>query len=198
MREEGNIRQVDALGIDLMGFIFYDRSPRHVATMPGHMPQNSALTGVFVDAPESFILEKVGRYGLKFIQLHGGEPPELCASLQAKGLTVIKAFSIRQEEDLERTKAYAGCCGFFLFDTPGPARGGNGHKFDWTLLDGYTGSTPFLLSGGIGPDDIERLRAFTHPALIGYDLNSRFESSPGVKSVETLRIFLETLRSDSK
>ena len=82
---------------------------------------------------------------------------------------------------------------FFLFDTKGKMVGGNGEKFDWSVLSAYKGKTPFLLSGGIGPDDAERVKAFHHPMCVGIDLNSRFEQSPGLKDVTILKEFIEKL-----
>ena len=82
---------------------------------------------------------------------------------------------------------------YFLFDTKGPSVGGNGVQFDWQVLDHYHGKTPFLLSGGIGPEDAERIQAFYHPQCIGIDLNSRFELSPGVKDINKLKAFLQKI-----
>ena len=98
------------------------------------------------------------------------------------------------EEDLEATKPYEGLVDYFLFDTKGKSVGGNGEKFDWTVLDAYQGDTPFLLSGGIGPDDAERVKAFHHPKCIGIDLNSRFETAPAIKDINKLKEFIKTVR----
>ena len=110
-------------------------------------------------------------------------------------LKVIKAFSISKPDDLLQTKAYEGVADLFLFDTPTESYGGSGKKFDWQMLQAYDGHTPFLLSGGIGPEDIDRIRTFEHPHCIGIDLNSRFETAPGIKDVEGLRRFTEKLRA---
>ena len=95
--------------------------------------------------------------------------------------------------DLDQTKPYEGLADLFLFDTRGKAVGGNGTKFDWTVLTDYNGNTPFILSGGIGPDDAERLRAFHHPKCTGIDLNSRFELAPGLKDITALHKFFTEL-----
>ena len=104
--------------------------------------------------------------------------------------SIIKAFNIATPADLEQTHAYENIVDYFLFDTKGKSVGGNGEQFDWRVLDHYHGPTPYLLSGGIGPDDVHRVRAFSHPSLAGIDLNSRFETSPGVKDIESLHSFL--------
>jgi phosphoribosylanthranilate isomerase len=108
-------------------------------------------------------------------------------------LSTIKAFNIAAREDLEATAPYEGLADYFLFDTKGKCVGGNGEKFDWSVLSSYRGETPFLLSGGIGPDDAERVKAFRHPKCVGIDLNSRFEISPAVKDINKLKTFLQSL-----
>ena len=108
--------------------------------------------------------------------------------------TVIKAFNIATATDLEATKPYEGIVDYFLFDTKGKSIGGNGEKFDWSVLANYVGETPFLLSGGIGPDDAERVKAFHHPKCIGIDLNSRFETAPGLKDINKLKEFIKEIR----
>ena len=106
---------------------------------------------------------------------------------------IIKAFNIATKVDLEAVKPYEGIVDYFLFDTKGPSVGGNGAKFDWTVLADYVGATPFLLSGGIGPDDAARVRNFSHPRCIGIDLNSCFETAPAVKDTAALSRFLSQL-----
>jgi len=189
MTDGENIREVESLGIDLMGFIFYEKSPRCVHQLPDYLPQQAQRVGVFVDANYETIMDRASAFGLTFVQLHGHETPSFCAQLQANGLRVIKAFSIAEASDLEPTGTYHGTCDYFLFDTKTATHGGSGQRFDWKVLAQYQGPTPFLLSGGIGLDSLEALHRFSHPALIGYDLNSRFETSPGVKDVEAVKLF---------
>ena len=190
MTEGKNIRAVEALGADFIGMIFYPASPRKVVGIPDYLPETAARVGVFVNASEAEILEKVVAYGLDLVQLHGDESPEFCSRLDGRGVGVIKAFSVSSESDLARTSAYEGLCRYYLFDTPTAGRGGSGKRFDWSLLQAYSGETPFLLSGGIGPESAAALSEFSHPMLAGYDLNSRFESEPGVKDVALLGQFL--------
>ena len=133
------------------------------------------------------------------VQLHGSESPtylrDLRSSCDAR-LLIVKAFSIATRDDLLQTSLYEGLADFFLFDTKAQLVGGNGRKFDWTVLAHYDGSTPFLLSGGICPDDASHLSAFSHPRLAGIDLNSRFEISPALKNVELLKQFLYDIQQN--
>jgi phosphoribosylanthranilate isomerase len=196
MREADNIRAVDALSTDFMGFIFWPHSSRYVAALPACLPQRAKRVGVFVDADMADLLQHAAQYGLHAVQLHGHENPAYVRQLRASvgQLTVIKAFNIATPNDLEQTVPYEGLADYFLFDTKGPSVGGNGKQFDWTVLNAYNGTTPFLLSGGIGPDDAPHIRSFHHPLLAGIDLNSRFETSPAVKDINQLNNFIKTIR----
>ena len=195
MREPDNIRAVEQLGADWLGFIFWPRSSRYVSERPSYLPQQAKRVGVFVDADMADVLLHIADYGLHVIQLHGKESPDYIQTLRTAdpATLVIKALNVATPADLEQTKAYEGLVDYFLFDTKGPSVGGNGTQFDWTVLDAYHGMTPFLLSGGIGPDDASRVSAFRHPRLAGIDLNSRFEQSPALKDVNLLRRFLSQL-----
>ena len=196
MREAENIREVEALGIDLMGFIFWPKSSRYVSERPAYLPTQCKRVGVFVNEDAETIKRIAEDYALDYIQLHGSESPDYIHALRVDGgfATVIKAFNIATTEDLEATKPYEGIVDYFLFDTKGKSIGGNGEKFDWSVLDDYVGKTPFLLSGGIGPDDAERVKAFHHPKCIGIDLNSRFETAPGLKDINKLKEFIKEIR----
>jgi len=193
MRDGENIRQAENLGIDLMGFIFWPRSSRFVTVRPSYLPTLCRRVGVFVDAPFSLVRQTAADYGLHYVQLHGNESPDYCAQLQ--DLRIIKAFNIATPDDLALTAAYEGLADTFLFDAKGKSVGGNGQKFNWDVLQHYTGHTPFLLSGGIGPDDASLLASLSHPRCIGIDLNSCFESAPGVKDIQKLKTFIQTLQS---
>ena len=196
MREPENIRAVEALGIDLMGFIFWPPSSRYVGEKPSYLPRNCRRVGVFVDAALPDILAAVEDFRLDGVQLHGHETPDAIAALKAHlpGVRIVKSLAVAGPEDLEQAEAYADVCDAFLFDTKGKLPGGNGRQFDWSVLQRYRGRLPFLLSGGIGPDDAQRIRAFDVPGCIGIDLNSRFETAPGLKDVDALRTFIETVR----
>ena len=201
MREADNIRQVEALGIDWLGFIFWPKSSRFVHERPAYLPANAKRVGVFVDADIEVVRETAAAYCLDIIQLHGKESPayikhlrSLCSDHVA---VIVKAFNIATPEDLKQTEPYEGITDYFLFDTKAKMVGGNGTQFDWTVLNDYQGNTPFILSGGIGPDDAEKVKAFHHPMLAGIDLNSRFETVPAHKDVNLLRTFIETIKNEN-
>ena len=199
MREADNIREVEALGIDMMGFIFWPKSSRYVSQRPDYLPKRVKRVGVFVDEEPEQVRRLAGEYGLDYIQLHGHETPEVISYLRTPALPhprIIKAFNISTAEDLLLTQPYEGLVDYFLFDAKGKSVGGNGEKFNWDVLEAYQGSTPFLLSGGIGPDDAERVNAFYHPKCIGIDLNSRFELTPGLKDIAKLREFITNLNTE--
>lgn len=190
MRESENIRAVEALGVDLIGFIFYEKSKRFAGSEAGmYLPEKCGRVGVFVNAEPEQLESTVERFGLQYVQLHGSESPDYCRSLKGK-VQIIKAFSISNAKDLERTKEYEGLASYFLFDTACTGFGGSGQSFDWTVLEQYHGNTPFLLSGGIGPDSIVALKNFKHPKWAGIDLNSKFELEPGMKDIASLKEFL--------
>ena len=194
MREAENIREAESLGIDLMGFIFWPKSSRNVSERPAYLPTRCKRVGVFVDASLEDIRQHAEEYQLDLIQLHGHESPAFAESLRP--LSLIKAFNIAIAEDLRQTEAYEGVVDYFLFDTKGKVVGGNGVKFDWSVLSAYQGSTPFLLSGGIGPDDVEAVNGFHHSQCIGIDLNSRFEVEPALKDIPKLRQFINQLHHE--
>lgn len=194
MTDGENIRQTEQLGVDFIGFIFYPRSPRFLFEMPTYLPVRSRRIGVFVNESKDNILMYADRFGLDYIQLHGNESPEFCHNLQAAGMKLIKAFSIATPRDLSSVSAYEGLCQYYLFDTKTPQYGGSGNQFDWTLLNRYTVNTPFLLSGGINQYSAAAIRNFHHPRMAGVDINSRFESSPGLKDIGRIQTFISELR----
>lgn len=221
MRDAENIRAVSELDINMMGFIFWQKSPRFVkmiSSQAGIMPDYSHLeklgkkdtgnlkvkrVGVFVDDMPQNIVTRVYNYQLDFVQLHGSESRVMIENLRRtldpdihKGIQIIKAISIESDVDIAKCEEYEGVVDLFLFDTKTPLVGGSGNQFDWSMLEGYKGHTPFLLSGGIGPDDVERVRSFRHSMFAGIDLNSRFEIEPAVKDVEKLRTFIKAVRHE--
>ena len=283
MRDAQNIREVATLGVNLIGLIFYPKSPRYVESISsdaGIIPDYSSLTpdplpegegrnmldkqlkaeetkgetrnkqpvsaqlkstqskapfnkvttplslgegqggeavhggeavqggeaaipkfvGVFVDDMPQNIVTAVSNYHLSYVQLHGDESPVMIDNLRrtlvpdiVPQIKIIKAISVSSAEDLKRCEQYEGHVDLFLFDTKCKGYGGSGQKYDWSVLEAYTGQTPFLLSGGIGPDDIDRLRDFHHPQCVGIDLNSKFETAPGMKDAEMLKKFINSL-----
>lgn len=194
MREPENIRAVEENAHpDMMGFIFWEGSKRNVTAVPDYLPLCTRV-GVFVYPTAEHILEKVKDFGLDAIQLHGKESVDFCRTIKERtGLPIIKAFSISEEADLANTIQYEDIATLFLFDTKCKCVGGSGEQFDWDILLKYKGNTPFLLSGGIGPGDEEKIRRWHHPRWVGIDLNSRFETAPAHKDVKALTEFKRRL-----
>lgn len=207
MRDADNIRDISALGVDMIGLIFYPPSPRYVqqfssgaGIIPDYAPdmgKTPLRVGVFVDDMPQNIVTRVYNYKLDYIQLHGNEPRETLENLRATidpdikpKVKIIKAISVSSAEDIKKYKEYVGAADLFLFDTKCKTVGGSGEQFDWQVLQAYDGDVPFLLSGGIGPDDAERIKNFHHPKCIGIDLNSKFEIESALKDVEKLKQFL--------
>ena len=195
MTEADNIRNIEQLGVDMIGFIFYPKSPRCLCEIPEYLPVQAKRVGVFVNESKENILMYADRFGLNYIQLHGNESPDYCRTLHSNGLRLIKAFSISHPKDLFDVSDYDGLCDYYLFDTKTPQFGGSGNQFDWNILHRYNGSTPFLLSGGINPYSAKAIKEFHHLRLAGIDLNSRFETAPGLKDVERIEMFLKELRN---
>ncbi len=197
MRQAENIRRVEALGIDWMGFIFWPRSSRYVNAVPDYLPQRARRVGVFVDAEIKDIVRHVHDFGLNAIQLHGHESADYMKRLREKcgGVDIIKAVSVAGRDDIAPFMTSGGVADYLLFDTKCPTVGGSGQQFDWTVLEAYDGTAPFLLSGGIGPGDAALVKAFRHPRCIGIDLNSRFELAPGLKDADALAAFLQELQN---
>ena len=196
MRDAENIREVEALGIDLMGFIFWPKSSRYVSERPSYLPTQCKRVGVFVNENIGKVEHIAEDYALDFIQLHGSESSDFICQLRSlcgDSIAIIKAFNIATAEDLEKTKPYEGIVDYFLFDAKAQLPGGNGQQFDWSVLTDYVGETPFLLSGGIGHNDVKRVKAFHHAKCIGIDLNSKFEDAAALKNIQKLKTFIEQL-----
>jgi phosphoribosylanthranilate isomerase len=179
--------------IDFIGFIFAEQSPRFThQSIPSFGKQR---VGVFVNASLETIQLAIEEHLLTAVQLHGDETPEFCTQLPSD-ILVIKAFGIQTKADLELTSLYAHVVDYFLFDTKSTKRGGSGTSFDWTILTDYKGPRSFFLSGGIGLDTLVALRHFDHPLCIGIDLNSRFETAPGIKDVQLIKTFIQQLQHE--
>ena len=199
-----NLRQVDRLDADWIGLNFYPPSPRYLnlRALPPAGSDEPERVGVFVDEMPQTILSRIVAFHLGIVQLHGSERAVMIQNLRRslvpdirEKLVVIKAINVATAADFSQCGEYEGVVDYFLFDTKGALHGGNGEKFNWDLLDAYQGKTPFLLSGGIGPDDADALRAIRHPLFRGVDVNSKFETAPGVKDIDLLRSFIKRLRA---
>jgi phosphoribosylanthranilate isomerase len=197
LKEPDNINAVASLAPDYMGFICFDRSPRFIGDLPfeilDRLPSSIKKTAVFVDESESKINQLTEAYGFDAIQLHGDESPDFCNSFKSK-VEVIKAFGLHPGFDFDKLDAYNGKVDFFLFDTKTELHGGSGKAFDWNILDKYNLNVPFFLSGGLGLENLEAVKNIDHPQFYGVDLNSRFETSAGIKDVEKLTKAFELIK----
>lgn len=204
MTSAEQVLQLDEMGVEFAGFIFYPKSPRYVYKfMP--RPEIKKIkgkginkVGVFVNAPIEEVLETVDDCGLYIVQLHGDETPKYCEKI-ADYVTVVKAFRLREDDNvLWKVKDYQDVADMFLFDTEGAGYGGTGRKFDWKMLHGLNIRKPFFLSGGIESDDTNKLKDFVKDPvahdLFSIDVNSKFETSPGVKDMDKLRDFITTIK----
>lgn len=191
-----NLTTIAGLRPSYVGFIFAP-SPRRAdkALLDVSIPLGVKRVGVFVNPKWDDVLSCQGR--LDAIQLHGSESPELASRIRAAGFEVLKAVRIDGRMPSDELRRYVGAVDLILLDTAGPAPGGNGRKFDWKLLSVYDAEIPFLLSGGIVPEDVSEIRALRHPQLAGVDINSGFESVVGIKDEKLIRHFLDELRRDS-
>ena len=193
MVSPGNLEQVCALQPDYVGFIFYAASKRYVGESPDpalfKVPGSGIRkVGVFVNEGLGEVKSTFETRQLQMVQLHGDESPEYCQILSSQGIPVIKALNAQTDPGL--LEEYGNFVDFVLFDTPDPGYGGSGRKFDWNELKALPSSFPFFLSGGIGADALAELK---HDGLLGVDLNSAFESSPGIKDVKLLETFMQKI-----
>lgn len=198
MRNAENVKALAALKPDYMGFIFYRHSKRNVAA--DHMlalpklPKSIKKTGVFVNATYQEIKEKAALYSLDAVQLHGDESPPFCKVLKQDGLEIIKAFGVHEDFYFYVTEPYQGCVDYFLFDTKTSEYGGSGMPFNWEILKNYPYSTPYFLSGGISPENLNQVLSIKDERLYAVDLNSKFELEPGLKNVDELKAAFEKLK----
>lgn len=201
MKYADNLAELTRLAPDYVGFIFHPKSPRFVEdpaqVEPVLREKGIRRVGVFVNPSLEEVLEKADRFHLDLVQLHGDESPGFCAAV-AGFVPVAKAFRLDDQFDFAQTLPYEAVSDVFVFDARGKHYGGNGHKFNWEVLQQYAGTTPFLLSGGIGPDDAVGVKNLRHAQYLGVDVNSGFESEPGRKEVGLLRGFIEEVKTEQK
>jgi phosphoribosylanthranilate isomerase len=193
------IRALIPMKISRMGFIFYHRSPRYVYGKLieqglNEIPKHIKKTGVFVNAEITEIEQIIEAFHLDSIQLHGDESPEFCDYFKNK-TEVIKTISVKDESSFETANLYKDICDLFLFDTHSDKFGGTGKVFDWQWIHAYTLNKPFYLSGGISLENFKEIKKIKHKQLTGIDINSRFETAPGIKDIEKIRQ-LVTLMND--
>ncbi len=200
--EMKQLQQLDGLDIDFAGLIFYKESPRYVGDKISKTELKKAdfdlkKVGVFVNPEMIDVLDAIDEYGLDAVQLHGDESPEMCEDLSSE-VEVIKAFRVSDGTDIDKMVApYDAVCDYYLFDTGGlkESFGGTGKQFDWSILTKAKIEKPFFLSGGIGPDDAPKVKAFKHPDFFGVDINSLFEKEPGVKDMSKVLHFRQAMKN---
>ncbi len=219
-----NTAEVANLQPDYLGFIFYEKSARHFNTSIPDLSDNIKKVGVFVDEDLEVVIEKINEFDLKAVQLHGHESPEYCAKLKRhyekrsddvissqeadcrdfpkksrndSSIEIIKVFSIKDKFDFSILKDYEDVCDYYLFDTKGKLPGGNGYTFNWNVLTDYPSTKPYFLSGGIGIDEVEKIKAFQKSPASKYcyalDVNSKFEIEAGLKDVDLLKQFIDDI-----
>jgi phosphoribosylanthranilate isomerase len=198
MKNPENIKAVAQLQPDYMGFICYNLSPRYMAALPTDvlemLPPSICKTGVFVNEEIDTIKSLINKFGFTAVQLHGSESPAFCDSLRGK-VTVLKAFGVDDSFDFNRLQPYAGHVDYLMFDTKTVNHGGSGQAFNWDVIQQYTLDIPFFICGGLGPDNLKKVKQIKHPALYGVDLNSRFETEPGMKDIKQLQQAFNTIRT---
>lgn len=207
MREPENLEQLCSIGPDYVGYIFYSKSKRFVGVNPDPAlfkipPADILKVGVFVNEEMDPLTQMVEAHHLDLVQLHGNESPAYCRKLMGLGIGIIKAISLGDGAPGSKLKPpdaaiedYKEVVQTLLYDTPGQGWGGSGQKFNWSLLNKQQVTLPYILSGGIGPDDARAIRELKQKNLQGIDLNSRFELSPGVKDIRLLEKFFIELRN---
>ncbi len=197
MKYVDNLMMVAAVQPDYLGFIFYDQSKRNFEGVIPKLPKGIKKTGVFVNEYLEIVVSLVEEYQLEAIQLHGDESVEYIKELKGHlpRVEIIKVFGIKDTFDFSTLEAYVEEVDYFLFDTKGKERGGNGVKFDWSVLKEYPYDKPFFLSGGIGLDDVAKVNEIKESGLPVYavDINSRFETKPGVKNIKEVKSFKNKL-----
>ncbi|MEO8568401.1 MAG: phosphoribosylanthranilate isomerase [Ginsengibacter sp.] len=199
------LEELNSMGIDYAGLIFYERSLRYVLSKlrskdVSALKLNLQKVGVFVNATEGDIMTQIELYELDLVQLHGNETPTFCNHI-SNHVKVIKAFRINEENSHVdwMVKPYEDACDFYLFDHGSPSiYGGSGIKFDWSVFEKAVIGKPFFLSGGIGPSDADMIKNFTHPFFHAVDINSRFETEAGVKDMELVKKFVRNIESVNK
>ena len=188
MRHSENIGTVADIGPDYMGFIFYNKSPRFINNLDveilNQLSSKIHKVGVFVNEDPSRVLDIAGKYNLDLIQLHGDENVEYCEKIRNAGFKVIKAISVKDPDDISSSRLYQGHIDYFLFDTRGENYGGTGKKFDWSI---YDLDIPYFLSGGIHLKDVKTVLSLSDKRLFAIDINSGFETAPGLKNVELVK-----------
>ena len=194
MKHSQNITEIESLFPDLMGFIFYEKSKRFFNQPEINLNNKVKRVGVFVNENIQEIKNKIKKYKLDYVQLHGEENVNFCHSLQPF-VKIIKVFKIDYNFNFKKTEEFEQVCDYFLFDTKSQLHGGSGKKFDWDLLKNYNCKKDFFLSGGIDISDIEEIKKIVNSyPIAGIDVNSKFELDNLEKDKEKINLLIKKLR----
>ena len=194
MKYSQNITELENLFPDLMGFIFYEKSKRFFNQPEINLNTKVKRVGVFVNENIQEIKNKIKKYKLDYVQLHGEENVNFCNSLQPF-VKIIKVFKIDYNFNFKKTEEFEEVCDYFLFDTKSQLHGGSGKKFDWDLLKNYNCKKDFFLSGGIDIEDIEEIKKIVNSyPIAGIDVNSKFELDNLEKDKEKINLLIKKLR----
>ncbi len=198
-----NIEQAEAIasqGAQFIGFIFYPSSKRYALSslsledIAGFKPANAKKVGVFVNETVEKVIDIATKAELDMIQLHGEEDASYCATIHA-AFPVIKVF--RVSKDLPNFAAFENVAAYYLFDTDSALYGGTGQHFNWEIIKKTPFNKPFFLSGGIGINDVQGIQvlkeAIAGKDLAVLDMNSKFETSPGIKNIELIKTFIDAI-----
>lgn len=195
MKYVENIKQVVEVNPDYLGFIFYEKSQRNFEGIIPEIPKSIKKVGVFVNEYLEILVSLIEEYKLDVVQLHGDESVAYIKELKKHlpKVKIIKVFGIKNEFEFKTLLPYEEYVDYFLFDTKGKERGGNGITFNWSVLKKYNSTKPYLLSGGIGLEEVNDVKAFLKTPQAKYcvalDVNSKFETAPGKKSIDELKKF---------
>jgi phosphoribosylanthranilate isomerase len=190
-------------GASHVGLLFFAKSPRNVsiekaAALVAGLPLHVSAVGVFVDPSAAFLDEVRAQVTLSVIQLHGDEQPAFASQMRVRhGIEVWKVISVKTAEDIKAAHKYRGSVDCILYDAKTPKGadlpGGMGVRFDWNLLAGFAHPLPWALSGGLDARNLAEAVRVTGATLV--DTSSGVESSPGIKSVDKIKAFLQAAAS---
>lgn len=193
-------------GATMIGLVFFGPSPRNLSLAEGAVLAGLArgrltVVALTVDADDALLARIAAEVRPDVLQLHGRETPERARALRDRfGIAVMKAVGVAEPSDLETARAYAGSVDRLLLDgkpPPGASRpGGNAARFDWRLAAGFDPGVPWLLSGGLAPENVAEALAVS--GAPGVDVSSGVESAPGVKDSTLIRAFVAAARHGAR
>lgn len=191
---------LDAMGVHYIGFIFYAPSKRYVLNkltleaLANFVPVTAKKVGVFVNEPIERVLKIAKEAKLDMVQLHGEEDTDYCEQVK-KIVQVIKVFRVGAL--VPKMEGFENVADYFLFDTDSALYGGTGNHFNWEIIKNHAMPIPYFLSGGIGPNDIKGLEVMQSTKagkqLVAIDINSQFETEPGIKDLEKIKTFIHAI-----